>query len=887
MSTQRLSQAYWLTATELAWNPSRHSSVTVPLDGQTQFFLNVRAGKRIRLEDGLATVGDRPSLAAKFPYLSNFRILSNASLEKEVSTLIKEELVLTVERPDGKVLYSTGLQLFPVIDEFAYYDGDDLGVRIDRQGRPVFKLWAPTARKVRLLVFETSSDRKPSHMIDMRAGDSGIWGHDGLKSWIGMFYLYEVEVYVPRLGQVEKNLVTDPYSFSLSMNSKKSQIIDMDDPALKPRGWDDIKKRGPAHPTDISIYELHVRDFSSADLTVSNELRGKYLAFTEKNSLGMAHLRRLASAGMTHVHLLPIYDFATVIDNDAERVDPEIPFGLGPDSPIPQTVLARVKGKDGYNWGYDPFHYFAPEGSYSTAPDGAKRILELRELVRGLADINLRVIMDVVFNHTFASGQDEKSVLDRVVPSYYYRLNADGAVETSACGGCGDTATEHAMMGKLMKDAVVFWARQYKIDGFRFDLMGHHTKASILAVRKALDALTLEKDGVDGKRIYMYGEGWKFGSLDAIMSDRACTQWNMFGTGVGTFNDRLRDKVRGGNFSHDTRTEQGFATGLYYDDNGLQGIKSEDQKNRLLQFMDVIRVGMAGNLRGFQFRSWLGEIIHGDRVDSNGSPAGYAAAPEETINYVSAHDNYELWDQIAAKAPFMKGDRSPVTATAEERARMQQLALSLVAFSQGVPFFTAGSDFLRSKSGDGDSYDSGDWFNRIDWGLHSNNWGVGLPPEEKNGGQWDFWAPRLRDWTLAATPDLMQKTAEHFQAALKIRASSRLFRLHTLEEIQKRVWFLSSEYGMGQPPGFIVMLLRDDFEEDVLDPERRSILCAFNATRESVRFAHDWLKARNLVMHREWKDSFEPRIREASLSRHNGELIIPARTVLVYEELRR
>ena len=219
---------------------------------------------------------------------------------------------------------------------------------------------------------------------------------------------------------------------------------------------------------------------------------------------------------MNTVHLLPAFDIATITENRAAQQTPacDLPAlsAADPAGEEQQACITAVAGQDGFNWGYDPYHYTTPEGSYATNPDGSARIMEFREMVKGLSDNGLRVVMDVVYNHTSASGQAERSVLDRVVPGYYQRLNLEGGVENSTC--CANTASEHAMMEKLMIDSVVTWAKEYKVDGFRFDLMGHHMKVNMEHVRDALRGLTLEKDGVAGSKIYVYGEGWNFGEVE-------------------------------------------------------------------------------------------------------------------------------------------------------------------------------------------------------------------------------------------------------------------------------------------------------------------------------------------------------------------------------------
>jgi pullulanase-type alpha-1,6-glucosidase len=334
---------------------------------------------------------------------------------------------------------------------------------------------------------------------------TGVWNIMGEESWKGQYYLYKVKVFAPLTGKIETNLVTDPYSISLSMNGTRSQIVDLNDADLKPQGWDSLQKPTLAAPEDIVVYELHIRDFSVSDETVPEELRGTYKAFTVKDSNGMKHLTGLAQAGLTHIHLLPAFDIASVNEDKStwQSVDEETIKSYPPDSDQQSIAVSAVTGTDGFNWGYDPIHYTTPDGSYATDPNGTPRIVEFREMVGALNESGLRVVMDVVYNHTNASGQSDNSVLDRVVPGYYHRLNGDGNVEQSTC--CQNTATEHDMMRKLMVDSVVTWATQYKVDGFRFDLMGHHMLDDMIAVRAALDALTLEKDGVDGKSIYVYG----------------------------------------------------------------------------------------------------------------------------------------------------------------------------------------------------------------------------------------------------------------------------------------------------------------------------------------------------------------------------------------------
>ena len=487
---------------------------------------------------------------------------------------------------------------------------------------------------------------------------------------------------------------------------------------------------------------------------------------------------------------------------------------MAPDSTGQQECVDAVRGKDGFNWGYDPLHYTAPEGSYATDPEGTRRTVEFRRMVQGLNGAGLQVVMDVVYNHTAASGQAATSVLDRVVPGYYQRLDARGAVESSTC--CSNTATEHRMMEKLMIDSVLTWARDYKVNGFRFDLMGHHSLENMQRLRAALDRLTVRRDGVDGRSIYLYGEGWNFGEVadDALFVQ--ATQRNLAGTGIGSFSDRLRDAVRGGGpFDEDPRV-QGFGSGLFTDPNGAEvnGTPAE-QRADLLHLQDLVKLGLAGNLRDFSFRTSTGETVLGKDVDYNGEPAGYAADPGETVTYVDAHDNETLFDSMAFKLP--QGT------SMADRVRMNTLSLSTVALSQGVVFWHAGTDLLRSKSLDRNSYDSGDWFNRVDWSRRDNAFGSGLPLEADNAAKWDFMRPLLADPALEPGPDAMDAAHARALDLLRLRMSSPLFRLGSAAAIQDKVSFLDAE------PGVIAMLVDDTVGTDA-DADRDGVLVVFNAT---------------------------------------------------------
>lgn len=808
-------------------------------------------------------------ILARFPHLQGFQALKLAEADLPLVPEILRGQTAVSASDDVGPLDATSLQIPGVLDDLYTYDGP-LGATF-AAGVPTLSLWAPTARSVNLHLFADSDPATTSEVLPMMLDEAtGVWSITGDAGWNGRYYLYEVEVYAPAAGSIVTNLVTDPYSYSLALNSTRSQLIDLNDPATKPVGWDEIQKPPLAAPEDIVVYELHVRDFSVNDPTVPEEHRGTYLAFTDTASNGMQHLANLAEVGLTHLHLLPTFDITTINENKAEWAEPDPAelAALSPDSEEQQALVSATRAQDGFNWGYDPYHYTVPEGSYATDPAGPARISEYRQMVQSLSNIGLRVVADVVYNHTSSSGQADTAVLDRIVPGYYHRLNDVGNVETSTC--CQNTASEHNMMRKLMVDSVITWAVQYKIDAFRFDLMGHHMAADMQAVRDALDALTLEEDGVDGRSIYVYGEGWNFGEVADNARGVNATQFNMAGTGIGTFNDRLRDAVRGGT-PFDGQTDQGFINGLYTDPNATDQGSEAAQLDRLLLLSDHIRAGLAGNLADYSLIAQNGVRIVASDIDYNGNPAAYTNDPQENIVYISKHDNETLFDIIQYKAPL--------DSSLDERVRMQNMGLSIVSLSQGVPFFHAGSDMLRSKSLDRNSYDSGDWFNRLDFSFETNYWGAGLPSAADNQEMWPTMQPLLADEELSPGREQILRSVEHFQEMLRIRKSSPLFRLQTAEQVGDRLQFYNT--GPFQIPGLIVMSLSDIGGEN-LDPNYGLIMVLFNANDEEQQFTEALLTDLPLVLHPVQMASTDAVVQTTAFDPAAATFTIPGRTTAVF-----
>ena len=797
----------------------------------------------------------------------------------------------------------TGVQIAILLDHLYAETATraELGVTFTN-GCPSFALWAPTAQAVTLLTWETGDPLgsvpevpgPPRRTPAVRSGD-GRWvvanhpdspadaaasapGHEagtsrpGAPITAGCQYLWEVRVYVPSTRRVETNIVTDPYSTALTTDSTRSVAVDLADPHLAPERW--AATRAPAVRNDSarSIYELHLRDFSAADETVPPELRGTYRAFTVAESAGVRHLAELARAGMNTIHLLPTFDIATIPEHRGSQRSPNIPAGAHPASTDQQAAIAEVADDDAYNWGYDPLHWGAPEGSYATEDhqDGGARVVEFREMVGALHDLGLQVVLDQVYNHTAACGQDPRSVLDRVVPGYYHRLDAVGRVTNSTC--CANTATENALCARLMVDSVVRWARWYRVDGFRFDLMGHHPRAVMERVRAALDELTLEADGVDGRSIYLYGEGWNFGEVAGNALFVQATQGQLDGTGIGAFNDRLRDAVHGGGaFDSDHRVFQGFGTGLLTQPSGLDHRSWNEQSADLAHRTDLVRLGLAGNLKDYVMTISDGSVRRGIDLIHNGAPAAFASHPQENVNYVDAHDNETLYDLLAYKLP----QGMPVA----ERVRMNTVCLATVALAQSPAFWSAGTELLRSKSLDRDSYNSGDWFNTIDFTGQSNGFGRGLPPASRNEGSWAIQGPLLQDDWLRPSPEEIAAARSQALDLLRLRASTPLFSLGSARLIQDKLSFPGA--GFGAPAGVIVMLIDDTRGGSDVDPELDAVLAVFNASGQTLTQPLPELAGRNFRLSPIQAEGADEVVRRTGFDRASGTISVPARTVAV------
>ncbi len=867
------SRAYWLNRHLIKW-PGVDAADRFKLYHSVKGSITAEPGSAVTGADSaiVLTLASGPlpaSVAERFKFVANGVLLAvTPANQSKLGSLLKRQIVLVQEDAAGKVRRATALQIAGALDDL-YRNAahvDDLGVTVagsenSKKTLTHFKLWAPTAYAVSVCIYESGNSRAIAHKAMRWNANTGVWSVSQATDMSGKYYTYLVDVFVPGIGMV-RNRATDPYSISLSTDSKRSYIASLDSPSLKPSAWDSTPAPARvAAQTDMMIYELHVRDFSINDASVSAIHRGKYTAFTEANSKGMQHLKSLSAAGLTDIHLLPVFDIATIPESGC--VTPKV--SGAPDGETQQAAVVASAGKDCFNWGYDPFHFTAPEGSYATdAANGARRIIEFRQMVQALHKAGLRVGMDVVYNHTAASGQAEKSVLDRIVPGYYHRLNADGAVERSTC--CDNTATENMMMGKLMIDSAVVWAQQYKIDSFRFDLMGHQPRAVMLALKERVNKAT-------GRDIHLIGEGWNFGEVADGARFVQASQLSLNGSGIGTFSDRARDAVRGGgpgDQGADLVTKQGYINGLVYDRNAQAAANLT--KSDLMKAADMVRVGLAGSVRDYVLQTQDGQSKPLGQIDYNGQPAGYVSQPGEVVNYVDNHDNHTLFDINVLKLP--------VDTTAEDRARVQMLGMAITAFSQGVAYFHAGIETLRSKSMDRNSYDSGDWFNRLDWTFTDNGFAGGLPPRTDNGKDWLLIKPLLANAAIKPAAADIAFTRDAFRDLLKIRASSTLFRMRGAQDIKQRLTFYNT--GPSQSPAVLVGHLNG---AGYADARFGQVLYFINVdkTAQQITIAQEQGKAYVLHPVHLQSDAADKRpAASAFYEAATGQFTIPPRSVLVY-----
>ena len=552
-------------------------------------------------------------------------------------------------------------------DNYFSYDGE-LGALYEKEGT-LLRVWTPTAKSVEVWIYADDSFKGPSTKIEMVQKPKGIFVAYLPGDQHGTIYVYKILFLNNR-----ESISVDPYARATTVNGMKSVIADLN--RTNPDGWGE---RLPAFglPEEAIIYELHIRDFSISE-TSGIVNKGKFLGLTEKNTQNASGrktgLDYLIDLGITHIQILPMFDYATV--DEANLTEPQ------------------------YNWGYDPLNYNVPEGSYSTDPfDPFNRIFELKQMIRTLHENGLRVIMDVVYNHVY---DPKDQALERTVPGYFYRYNADGSL-ANGTGVGNDTASERHMMRKYIIDSVKYWAKEYHLDGFRFDLMGIHDSVTMNAIREALDKID--------PSIIIIGEGWEMST--PLPEDLKASQRNAQAMPrIAHFNDSIRIALKGSDFGDEK--DRGFISGKNY------------LEDLLLR-----------NIKGAMHLS-----SHSSYVD-----------PEQVIQYVEAHDNLTLYDKLLRSNP----DDSE-----EVRIKRHTLATSIVLLSQGVPFIHGGQEFLRTKAGVANSYQSPDEINQFEWERVTT----------------------------------FQESVAYVKGLIALRKSEYLFRLHTHEEIDAHFTMLSENFNI-------------------------------------------------------------------------------------------
>ncbi|MBQ4058476.1 MAG: type I pullulanase [Lachnospiraceae bacterium] len=528
------------------------------------------------------------------------------------------------------------------------YSGNDLGCNYTPQST-TFKVWSPEASSVVLRRFRQGNGDNLIEEKVMEKGDKGVWSITINGDIVNTYYTYNVTV-----NGTTKEAV-DIYAKAVGVNGDRGMVVDLD--RTDPANWDTNYQREKTNLSDIIVWEVHIRDFSiDASSGVSAENRGKYKAFTESTTVNGAGktascVEYLKQLGVTHVQILPMYDYASV---DETNVSNNL--------------------SSNYNWGYDPENYNAPEGSYSSNPyDGNVRITEMKEMIQALHDAGIKVIMDVVYNHTYDSAD---SNLNKIMPGYYYKLNNDKSFNNQS--GCGNaTRSESAMYRKYMIDSLTYWAEEYNLDGFRFDLMGIHDVTTMNQIRSTLDS----KFGED--TIVLYGEGWTGdGSYDSNSAHKANEE--RLDDGIGYFNDQIRDALKG---EHKFDGTIGLVQNNYVQGSYLE----EGQKWPNNVFGGIM--GSVGKTDG-QYGMWR---------------PFWSKSSNCVISYVSAHDNLTLWDKLT------EGFGKNYTSTDDKLIKMNKMAGSVVLTSKGGVFIQAGEEFARTKNGDDNSYASSDHVNKIDW----------------------------------------------------------------------------------------------------------------------------------------------------------------------------
>lgn len=595
--------------------------------------------------------------------------------------------------------------------DYEVYTGNDLGaVYSPKMTR--FKVWAPEAESVKLNLYKQGEGDNLIEQHVMKKSANGTYIFEKQGDCNGIYYTYTV------VNHGEEQEAVDPYTKAAGVNGQRGMVINL--AKTNPQGFELDGYRNPEHITDAIIYEGSVRDFTM-DESSGVFHNGKFLGLTEANTTNhfgeATALDYISGLGVTHVQILPAFDFETVDEKNQ---------------------------KAQYNWGYDPDNYNVPEGSYAVSPyDGAVRIQEMKQMVLALHSRGIGVIMDVVFNHTY---RRDDSNLQKIVPGYYYRSDETGYTNGSGCGN--EVASDRPMVQKLIVDSLIYWAKEYHIDGFRFDLMGVLDIDTMNVIAERLKEIRPD--------IYLYGEGWNGGPSSLAEEKRAFKASAKKMPGIGMFNDDIRDTIKGSVFYDD---HLGFVNGGTHLENAL-------------------RYGITGAVAHPQVD-----------YDAYGSKP-WAKEPGQSINYVSCHDNYTLWDKLSVSCP---------EASEEKKKAMNRLCAAIVFTSQGVPFIQAGEEFLRSKPLPEKK------------GFAENSYNM---PDEVNSIKWD---------NIHEYPDMIA----YYKGLMELRKAHPVFRMQSEAEMTQNLCFLSDT-----PENVVAYLLKGKGADDT--PE--NILVIFNGNDEEILY---------------------------------------------------
>lgn len=595
--------------------------------------------------------------------------------------------------------------------DYEVYTGNDLGaVYSPKMTR--FKVWAPEAESVKLNLYKQGEGDNLIEQHIMKKSANGTYVFEKQGDCNGIYYTYTV------VNHGEEQEAVDPYTKAAGVNGQRGMVINL--AKTNPQGFELDGYRNPEHITDAIIYEGSVRDFTM-DESSGVFHNGKFLGLTEANTTNhfgeATALDYISDLGITHVQILPAFDFETVDEKNQ---------------------------KAQYNWGYDPDNYNVPEGSYAVSPyDGAVRIQEMKQMVLALHSRGIGVIMDVVFNHTY---RRDDSNLQKIVPGYYYRSDETGYTNGSGCGN--EVASDRPMVQKLIVDSLIYWAKEYHIDGFRFDLMGVLDIDTMNVIAERLKEIRPD--------IYLYGEGWNGGPSSLAEEKRAFKASAKKMPGIGMFNDDIRDTIKGSVFYDD---HLGFVNGGTHLENAL-------------------RYGITGAVAHPQVD-----------YDAYGSKP-WAKEPGQSINYVSCHDNYTLWDKLSVSCP---------EASEEKKKAMNRLCAAIVFTSQGVPFIQAGEEFLRSKPLPEKK------------GFAENSYNM---PDAVNSIKWD---------NIHEYPDMIA----YYKGLMALRKAHPVFRMQSEAEMTQNLCFLSDT-----PENVVAYLLKGKGADDT--PE--NILVIFNGNDEEILY---------------------------------------------------